>query len=144
MSSADCHFCQIVLRRKENSIVYEDDRIIAFLDIRPVFKGHTLVTPKVHHENFYELKPGIINHLFREAQRISQAVEKAMAADGTFLCINNKVSQSVPHCHLHIIPRKHKDGLRGFLWPRFKVNPEEMRLIKNKIRAALRSKALNK
>jgi histidine triad (HIT) family protein len=144
MSSENCRFCQIILRKKENSIVYEDELIIAFLDIRPVFKGHTLVIPKAHHENFYDLPPRIISHLFKQAQKISQAVEKGMTADGTFLCMNNKVSQSVPHCHLHIIPRKYRDGLRGFFWPRFKYNATEMKLVKNKIRAALRAKTLKK
>jgi histidine triad (HIT) family protein len=134
-----CHFCEIVLKkRKENSIIYEDDLMMAFLDIRPVFKGHTLVIPKAHLESLDDLPKKIVTHLFKQAQKISKAIEQAMESHGTFLCINNKVSQSVPHCHLHIIPRKHKDGLRFFLWPRLKYNDQEKREIKTKIRKALK------
>jgi histidine triad (HIT) family protein len=117
---AECLFCRIVARREEAAIVFEDERTVAFLDHRPLFPGHTLLVPRRHVETLPDLPAGEINPLFSAAQTLSAAVESAMEAGGTFVAINNRVSQSVPHLHVHIVPRKPKDGLRGFFWPRSK------------------------
>jgi histidine triad (HIT) family protein len=134
---ASCKFCKIINKELSSAIVYEDENLFAFLDSRPVFQGHTLLIPKKHVDNFDKMPKKLIRDIFVKAQQISLAVEKAMHASGTFLCMNNKVSQSVPHCHLHIIPRKTKDGLRGFLWPRLSYDKKQLLLTKNKIKKAL-------
>ena len=99
-------------------VVFEDETALAFLDHRPVFPGHTLLVPKQHIETLADLPASLVQPFFADAQMLSRAVESALAADGTFVAINNKVSQSVPHLHVHIVPRRKKDGLRGFFWPR--------------------------
>jgi histidine triad (HIT) family protein len=119
-----CIFCSIARKETEAAIVFEDERTIAFLDTRPVFLGHTLLVPKVHRMTLIDLPAEEVGPFFENAQRLQRAVEAAMSADGIFLAINNKVSQSVPHLHLHIVPRKKKDGLRGFFWPRQKYESE--------------------
>ena len=101
-------------------MVFEDDECIAFLDIRPVFLGHVLLIPRQHFETMMDLPSELGCRLFTTAQLIARAVEKAMAAEGVFAAINNRVSQSVPHVHIHLVPRRFKDGLRGFFWPRTK------------------------
>jgi histidine triad (HIT) family protein len=107
--------------------VFADETAIAFLDHRPVFKGHTLVAPRAHVETLADLPPDVVGRFFERAQLVSRAVETAMDADGTFVAINNKVSQSVPHLHVHVVPRRRKDGLRGFFWPRTKYADAEER-----------------
>jgi histidine triad (HIT) family protein len=87
--------------------------------------GHVLLVPRAHHETLADLPPDVLGPLFTAAQRLARAVESALLADGTFVAINNKVSQSVPHLHVHIVPRKKKDGLRGFFWPRQKYASED-------------------
>lgn len=119
-----CVFCQIVAGDIPAHIVLDEERTLAFLDVRPLFPGHTLLVPKEHHETLLDLPAGLIEPLFDTAQRLARAVESASNADGSLMVINNKVSQSVPHLHLHIVPRKFRDGLRGFLWPR-KPYPDE-------------------
>ena len=99
-------------------VVFEDETALAFLDHRPVFPGHTLLIPKQHIETLADLPASLVQPFFSDAQMLSRAVESALVADGTFVAINNKVSQSVPHLHVHIVPRRKKDGLRGFFWPR--------------------------
>jgi histidine triad (HIT) family protein len=99
-------------------VVWEDAQTIAFLDHRPLFPGHCLLIPKAHYETLADLPPDQIEPLFAAARILSAAVEDAMQAEGTFVAINNRVSQSVPHLHVHIVPRRKKDGLRGFFWPR--------------------------
>ena len=91
---------------------------MAFLDHRPLFFGHTLLIPRLHFETLPDLPGELVSPLFTAAQLLSRAVEAAMKAQGTFIAINNKVSQSVPHLHVHVIPRSRKDGMRGFFWPR--------------------------
>ena len=91
---------------------------MAFLDARPLFPGHCLLVPRHHYEVFAELPRDLIGPLFENAQRLSQAVEVAMKAEGSFIALNNRVSQSVAHLHIHIVPRRKKDGLKGFFWPR--------------------------
>ena len=111
---------------------------MAFLDSRPVFPGHTLVVPKVHHETLSDLPDDLLVPLFGGARTIAAAMPKAMGADGTFVGINNKVSQSVPHVHVHVVPRRFKDGLRGFFWPRQKYADEtEAARVQQAIRSAI-------
>jgi len=121
----ECAFCRLAEAAAE--AVFQDAETVAFLDHRPVFPGHTLLVPRAHHETLADLPPDLIEPVFRSVQLLSRAVEQAMAADGTFVAINNKVSQSVPHLHVHIVPRKKKDGLRGFFWPRQKYESDEQR-----------------
>jgi len=125
--AAGCIFCRIVAGTVPAPVVFEDDSSLAFLDHRPVFPGHTLLVPKQHTETLSDLPAALVHPFFSATQLLARAVEAALAADGTFVAINNGVSQSVPHLHVHIVPRRKKDGLRGFFWPRqpYKT-PEEM------------------
>jgi len=119
-----CRFCEIVQDPTTAHIVFDAGGSLAFLDHRPLFAGHTLLIPKEHVETLGDLPADRIEEFFRHAQTIAIGVEKAMAAQGTFVAMNNKVSQSVPHLHVHIVPRRRKDGLRGFFWPRTKYRDE--------------------
>ena len=111
---------------------------IAFLDIRPVFPGHTLLIPRAHHETLSDLPDDLIEPLFRNARMLSSAVPAALDAEGTFVAMNNKISQSVPHLHVHVVPRRRKDGLRGFFWPRNKYSSDSERAqIADAIRASV-------
>jgi histidine triad (HIT) family protein len=142
---ADCLFCRIVSGELPATIVYEDDNSVAFLDHRPLFPGHTLLVPREHVETLGELPAKLVGPYFEAAQLLSRAVESAMEAEGTFVAMNNRVSQSVPHLHVHIVPRRKKDGLKGFFWPRTKYKAdEEMEEVKNKITAALQKKRAQK
>ena len=118
MSQPACTFCQIISHELEAAIVYEDELTVAFLDVRPLFVGHTLVVPRQHLETLPDVPPHLLTPLFSTVQLVSQGIERGLDADGTFIAQNNKVSQSVPHVHIHVIPRKFKDGLRGFFYPR--------------------------
>jgi len=117
---ASCLFCRIAARETPASIVFEDEVSLAFLDVRPLFPGHVLLIPKLHVETLPELPPELLAPVFANAQKLCRAVEEALGAAGTFVAVNNRVSQSVPHLHIHVVPRRHKDGLRGFFWPRSK------------------------
>ena len=135
-TSPSCRFCQIALHA--NYIVFEDELSIAFLDYRPLFTGHTLLIPKGHYATLSDLPPEITGPFFANVQLLTRAVEEGMQAEGSFVAINNRVSQSVPHLHVHIVPRRKKDGLRGFFWPR-QVHPgeEHMQEAQAAIRAVL-------
>jgi histidine triad (HIT) family protein len=113
-----CVFCEIVSGAKAAQTVYEDAKTIAFLDHRPLFPGHVLLVPRDHHELLADLPVEQVGPLFEGARLLSRAVQAALDAEGTFLAVNNGVSQSVPHVHVHVIPRRKGDGLRGFFWPR--------------------------
>jgi histidine triad (HIT) family protein len=135
---ADCIFCQIRDGGIPAHIVLDEPDVLAFLDQRPVFPGHVLVVPKVHHDTLMDLPADALAPLFGAAQRVARAVMAALEADGTFVGINNVVSQSVPHVHVHVVPRKRKDGLRGFFWPRQKyADDEAMAAVAASIRAAV-------
>ena len=121
---AACTFCQIVAGEIPAHVVLEDDVVLAFLDIRPLFPGHTLLIPKVHHETLADLPEDLLVPVFSQAQRLSEAMESVMGAAGSFVAMNTKVSQSVPHLHVHVVPRNRKDGLRGFFWPRTKYEDD--------------------
>lgn len=113
-----CKFCRIVDGSLTSHIVAEDEISLTFLDHRPLFPGHCLLIPRTHCETMADLPPDLVGPLFSTARMLSVAVEEAMGAEGTFVAVNNKVSQSVPHLHVHVVPRRRKDGLRGFFWPR--------------------------
>ncbi|MDQ2899268.1 MAG: HIT family protein [Acidobacteriota bacterium] len=115
---SDCLFCKIAARELASEIVFEDADCVAFLDNRPLFPGHVLLIPKRHCETLVDLPEESVAPLFLDARALAGAVEKALDCDGTFVAINNRVSQSVPHLHVHIVPRRKKDGLKGFFWPR--------------------------
>jgi histidine triad (HIT) family protein len=133
---AGCRFCEIAAHA--NYVVFEDDLSIAFLDHRPLFIGHTLLIPKAHYETLADLPAELVGPFFSNAQLLARAVEQAMQAEGSFVAINNRVSQSVPHLHVHIVPRRKKDGLRGFFWPRqAHPAPEDMSRAQTAIREAL-------
>ena len=136
--TGDCVFCSIVAGATPAHVVYDDDASVAFLDLRPVFPGHALLVPKQHHETLADLPAPLVAPLFTAAQRVARAVEAGMDAHGTFVAINNTVSQSVPHLHVHVVPRRRKDGLRGFFWPRQRYADEaEMAAVAARIRDAL-------
>lgn len=120
-----CLFCRIVAGDEPAQVVYEDETSLAFLDVRPLFAGHSLLVPRAHHETLAELPPDQVEPLFAGARLLSVAIPKAMGAQGSFVAINNIVSQSVPHLHVHVVPRVKKDGLRGFFWPRTKYEHSE-------------------
>ena len=117
-SSRPCAFCAIISGDVTAEIIHETDRLVSFLDHRPLFRGHTLLVPKLHVQRLSELPADRVGEFFAEAQRLERAVETGLGSDGSMILINNVVSQSVPHLHLHVIPRNRKDGLRFWLGPR--------------------------
>ncbi len=133
-----CLFCRIVAGRVPAEIVLDEPHAVAFLDHRPLFPGHCLLVPRQHHETLGDLPAELVGPLFVTARALSLAVERAMEAEGTFVALNNRVSQSVPHLHVHVVPRRRRDGLRGFFWPRQRYrNDEEMRSTAARLREAL-------
>jgi histidine triad (HIT) family protein len=131
-------FCGIVSGSVPAFMVASEEAGLAFLDLRPVFPGHTLVIPRQHVDTLTDLPQAQIPGYFGLVQRIAAAVEAGLGKDGTFVAMNNKISQSVPHLHTHVVPRRHKDGLRGFFWPRTKYGSDlEATEIASKISAAL-------
>jgi histidine triad (HIT) family protein len=119
-----CGFCGISAGSLPAHVVLSDDVAVAFLDTRPVFKGHVLVAPRAHAETLADLPSDAVGPFFLRVQRISAAVPAALGSQGSFVAVNNKVSQSVPHLHVHVIPRTKGDGLRGFFWPRLKYDSD--------------------
>jgi histidine triad (HIT) family protein len=116
--ATDCIFCKIAAGDLAAQIVYTDRNLIAFLDRHPLFPGHVLLCPREHCSTLLELPPELAATTMTTLQLITRAVETAVDAEGTFIAINNRVSQTVPHLHIHIVPRRRRDGLRGFFWPR--------------------------
>jgi len=133
-----CVFCRIVAGQAEAHMVLDDDIAIAFLDTRPLFAGHTLLVPRAHHETLADLPPELVQPLFSRAQRLARVMEEGFGAAGTFVAMNNRISQSVPHLHVHVVPRQPKDGLRGFFWPRTRyADDDEAAAVATRLRAAL-------
>jgi len=133
-----CLFCEIVNRNVSASIVFEDEISIAFLDHRPLFPGHCLLVPKAHFETLSDLPTELVGPFFQNAQLLARAVESALEAEGSFVAMNNRVSQSVPHLHVHVVPRRSKDGLKGFFWPRNKyVDEAHMQAVQKSIQTTL-------
>jgi histidine triad (HIT) family protein len=135
---ADCLFCRVVAGDVPAHVVLDEGAAVAFLDNRPLFPGHCLLVPREHHETLTDLPEELVAPLFATARRLSRAVEAAMAAEGSFVAMNNRVSQSVPHLHVHVVPRRRKDGLRGFFWPRHRyASEDEAAEVAARVRAAL-------
>jgi histidine triad (HIT) family protein len=118
--------CQIVNGDLPAALVYRDDQLVAFLDHRPVFKGHVLIAPVRHVDTLLDLPDDLMIPLLSTAQRVAEALVSALGAQGTFMAVNNVVSQSIPHLHLHVVPRTKGDGLRGFFWPRTSYADDEI------------------
>jgi histidine triad (HIT) family protein len=137
VSHVDCVFCRIVGGEIPADFVLEEAEVVAFLDARPVFPGHVLVIPREHHETLWDLPPHLRNTVFEATTRVSVAVRDATDSVGIFMANNNIVSQSVPHFHVHVVPRKRKDGLRGFFWPRGKYAEGEAAAMAASIRSLL-------
>lgn len=133
----DCVFCQIISGDIPGHRVLETDDLVAFLDTRPVFKGHVLLVPRTHVETLPDLPAELRDGFLAAAQRLATAVKDGLGAQGSFVAINNTVSQSVPHLHLHVVPRTKGDGLRGFFWPRVKYADGEAATYADRLRAAL-------
>ena len=130
--------CAIAAGDIPATMVLRDDDVAAFLDARPVFKGHVLIVPRAHVPTLSDMPAGELGTLFAAVQRVARAVESGLGADGTFVAMNNKVSQSVPHLHVHVVPRRKKDGLRGFFWPRVAyADDAEREAFAEKIRGAI-------
>jgi histidine triad (HIT) family protein len=137
-----CTFCSIIAGDIDAAIVLDTPRVVAFLDHRPLFDGHTLVVPRAHVETLRDLAPSLRDEVFAQTQAIAAAVQDAMKADGSFVAMNNVVSQSVPHAHVHVVPRNRKDGLRGFFWPRHRYESDAaMAAVAADIRDALAKEA---
>ncbi len=134
----NCLFCGIANGEVSASVVFEDEVSTAFLDHRPLFPGHCLLVPKTHFETLTDLPGELVGPLFQNAQLLARAVEVALEAEGSFVAMNNRVSQSVPHLHVHIVPRRKKDGLKGFFWPRRKYeNEAEIVEVQKEIRSVI-------
>jgi histidine triad (HIT) family protein len=134
-----CAFCRVAAGEEDAaSVVLEEPHAVAFLDHRPLFPGHCLLIPREHYETLADLPRDLLEPFFSTAQLLSRAIPDAMGKPGSFVAMNNVVSQSVPHLHVHVVPRRPKDGLRGFFWPRHKYESEEqMNETRDAIRAAL-------
>jgi histidine triad (HIT) family protein len=133
-----CSFCAIAAGDKKATLVLDQPDMLAFLDHRPLFWGHSLLIPRKHYETMLDLPSELMGPLFQASTRLARAMEEALAATGSFVAVNNRVSQSVPHLHVHVVPRRPKDGLRGFFWPRTRYDSEEQaHQVASKLRAAL-------
>jgi histidine triad (HIT) family protein len=133
-------FCSIVAGEVPAHVVLDDDGFLAFLDVRPLFPGHTLLVPREHHETLADLPAALVEPLFTRAQRLSRAMEDVLGAAGSFVAMNNKVSQSVPHLHVHVVPRNRRDGLKGFFWPRTKYDDDgQAAAVATRLRDGLRA-----
>jgi histidine triad (HIT) family protein len=133
-----CLFCRIVAKEVPASIVFEDDISIAFLDTRPLFPGHSLLIPRVHYQTLADIPLALVGPLFSNAQHLARGIQDVMQAEGTFVGINNTVSQSVLHFHIHIVPRRKGDGLKGFFWPRRAYQGDEMSIVHQSLTSRLR------
>ena len=138
MGAADqCLFCRIVAGTEPAEVVLDTDEVVAFLDVRPVFKGHVLVVPRAHVVTLPELPDQLLGTFFTAVRTLSAALPEALGAQGTFVAMNNVVSQSVAHLHAHVVPRTKGDGLRGFFWPRTRYAEGEAAEYAAKVRAVV-------
>ena len=132
-----CTFCAIAAGAPAHRVL-DEPQLVAFLDVRPVFKGHVLLIPREHVETILDLPDALRDPYFATVQRLAAAMEKGLGAQGSLVLVNNRVSQSVPHLHTHVIPRTKGDGLRGFLWPRHRYTDDaEAEAYAERVRAAL-------
>ncbi len=127
VQDSQCVFCKIANGGIQADIVYDNSESIAFLDSHPLFPGHVLLCPREHYETLTDLPVALTGPILAATQLLSRAVEAAVNAEGTFVAINNRVSQTVPHLHIHVVPRKRRDGLKGFFWPRQQYRDEAAR-----------------
>jgi histidine triad (HIT) family protein len=135
----DCTFCRIAAGDVPAEIVLDEPDVVGFLDARPLFEGHTLVVPRTHRDTLVDVPAAELGVLFEAVQRVAGAVVDALGAQGSWVSVNNVVSQSVPHMHVHVVPRTKGDGLRGFFWPRRKyASPEAAAEVAERLRQALR------
>jgi len=133
-----CKFCQIADGELAAEVVFADESVLAFLDYRPLRLGHCLVIPRIHYETLFDVPREELPELFATVQLVGRAMEAALGAEGVFVAINNRVSQSVPHLHVHVVPRRRKDGLKGFFWPREAYrSPEEQQRYAGLLREAI-------
>ena len=138
MTSESCVFCKIAQGSISAETIYEDGDCIVFLDSGPLFAGHCLVCPRQHYDTLMDVPPELLRPLFQNVQMIARAVETGLGAEGSFVAVNNRVSQSVPHLHVHVIPRRRKDGMKGFFWPRRPYrDQEELQETANTLRRAV-------
>jgi histidine triad (HIT) family protein len=136
--SRPCAFCAIATGEAPAHLVVDEVQVLGFLDVKPLFPGHVLVVPRAHIETLDELPADQVRPLFARVQAVSRAVQAALGAQGSFVAMNNRVSQSVPHLHVHVVPRTKGDGLRGFFWPRTRyADDAEAAEVAARIRAAL-------
>jgi histidine triad (HIT) family protein len=136
----NCLFCGIVNDEVSAVVVFQDDISLAFLDHRPLFPGHCLLVPRNHFETLSDLPSELVGPFFQNVQLLARAVELGLDAEGSFVAMNNRVSQSVPHLHVHIVPRRKKDGLKGFFWPRNKYESDaELSKVQKAIQSAIAS-----
>jgi histidine triad (HIT) family protein len=117
-SDPGCAFCRVVGGDSPSHIVFEDEVSVGFLDHRPVFHGHTLLVPRTHVPVLADLPTALLGPFFANVQLLARVIETGLGAEGSFVAVNNRISQSVPHLHVHVVPRRRQDGLRGFFWPR--------------------------
>lgn len=137
-STPDCTFCQVARRETPGHIVFEDEMSVGFLDHRPLFRGHCLLIPREHVPTLMELPPRLVGPFFSNVTLLARAMETGLQAEGSFVAVNNRISQSVPHLHVHVVPRRRQDGLRGFFWPRQRYqSDEEMGRIETLLRRAI-------
>ncbi|MBC7926770.1 MAG: HIT family protein [Bryobacteraceae bacterium] len=140
-SENGCVFCRIIAGQIETALVHEDEHTIVFLDSGPLFPGHCLICPRVHYDTLMDVPPELLQPLFQTAQLIARAMEReeaGLSAQGSFVAVNNRVSQSVPHLHVHVIPRRKGDGMKGFFWPRRPYrDSEHMRDTQQRVAAAV-------
>ena len=135
-----CLFCRMIQGEVATPVVYESEVAFAFLDHRPLFPGHCLVLPRRHIETLAAVPPGLLGPFFSEVQLVTRAVEAAMGAQGSFVAMNNRISQSVPHLHVHVVPRNRGDGLKGFFWPRTRyASDEETERVRALVEASIRA-----
>jgi histidine triad (HIT) family protein len=138
MPPRDCLFCAVAAGSEPSHVVLDEPDVLAFLDHRPVFKGHVLVIPRVHVVTLPDLPTELLEPVFGVVARCATAMVEGLGAQGSWVAQNNVVSQAVPHLHVHVVPRTKGDGLKGFFWPRHKYEDEgEMAKYASRLRAAL-------
>jgi histidine triad (HIT) family protein len=138
MATSTCLFCAIAAGESAGALVLEEPDFVGFLDVRPVFKGHVLLVPRTHIVTLPDLPAGLRDGFLAQSQRLARAMVDGLGAQGSFVAMNNVVSQSVAHLHVHVVPRTKGDGLRGFFWPRTTYADEaEMSAYADRVRAAL-------
>lgn len=141
-ADGSCIFCRILAREVPAHHIHQDETTASFLDHRPLFPGHVLVVPRKHYATLPDLPATLLAPLFAHARRLARALEEALGAEGSFVAINNKISQTVPHLHVHVIPRRKHDGMKGFFWPRHDYSGEDEReAVRKKLADCLAGKA---